>query len=315
MKIVQQKKIYPLTFLDRLIQSIKERESNLCIGLDPDLRLLPMTLRSSSKSIAEKFEIFCKGIIEATAQHCCSFKFQAAMFASEACEELLSDIIKWVKLKYPSHIVIFDGKRGDIGNTSIHYAKEAFERFQSDVATVSPFMGEDSIRPFLDWKDKGIFLLCSTSNPGAEYMQGSIHSEKGLEQKLFFKTALLAEKLNKEIMSNDKKQSSSLNQTEMVGLVVGANRDYHLNILKKRFKNIPLLIPGIGAQGGTVKKLINSIDLPQEKKSGGFQAPHIINVSRSVIYAGSNEDWIDCAASESEKLKNELLIFKNVIVR
>ena len=278
------------TFREKLFNSISQNQSRICIGLDPVLEQFPNEVTASYPNIKERLEFFFKEVISNTADSCCAFKPQAAMFSSLACEDVLENLINWIKLNYSSHLVIFDGKRSDIGNTSKHYASEAFERYQSDAATVSPYMGFESIHPFLKNKEKGVYLLCRTSNPGSDVIQSATITTKfGEKMPLYQRIAELA---NSEYSNGQ------------VGLVVGANCLEELRLIDKKFPSTPLLIPGVGKQGGTigsVKKIIDS-----EDKVSKYSSNNLINVSRSVLYPSKEKNWLARVSKTAKQFDFEL---------
>ena len=259
---------------------MRDRDSLLCVGLDPDPARIPRHLAGRSDAIFE----FCRAIIDATADLVCAFKPQIAYFAAQRAEEQLEALIAHIHQAHPGVPVILDAKRGDIGPTAAQYAREAFERYRADAVTLSPYMGRDSITPWLEWPDRGIFLLCRTSNPGGSDLQSLAIQGRPL----FERVAHLA--------------STPLNQggwgaPGRVGLVVGATFPGEI----ERVRNIvgpdmPLLIPGIGAQGG---------DLGATIRAAGPSAS-VINSSRDILYAGSGEDFDQAARAAATTLRDSI---------
>jgi len=259
---------------------MRDRDSLLCVGLDPDPLRIPRHLIDRSDAIFE----FCRAIVDATADLVCAFKPQIAYFAAQRAEEQLEALIAHIHQAHPGVPVILDAKRGDIGPTAIQYAREAFERYRADAVTLSPYMGRDSITPWLEWPDRGIFLLCRTSNPGGSDLQSLAIQGRPL----FERVAHLA--------------STPLNQggwgaPGRVGLVVGATFPGEI----ERVRNIvgpdmPLLIPGIGAQGG---------DLGATIRAAGPSAS-VINSSRDILYAGSGEDFDQAARAAATTLRDSI---------
>ena len=259
---------------------MRDRDSLLCVGLDPDPVRIPRHLTDRSDAIFE----FCRAIVDATADLVCAFKPQIAYFAAQRAEEQLEALIAHIHQAHPGVPVILDAKRGDIGPTAIQYAREAFERYRADAVTLSPYMGRDSITPWLEWPDRGIFLLCRTSNPGGSDLQSLAIQGRPL----FERVAHLA--------------STPLNQggwgaPGRVGLVVGATFPGEI----ERVRNIvgpdmPLLIPGIGAQGG---------DLGATIRAAGPSAS-VINSSRDILYAGTGEDFDQAARAAATTLLDSI---------
>jgi len=259
---------------------MRNRDSRLCVGLDPDPVRIPRHLTDRSDAIFE----FCRAIVDATADLVCAFKPQIAYFAAQRAEEQLEALIAHIHQAHPGVPVILDAKRGDIGPTAAQYAREAFERYRADAVTLSPYMGRDSITPWLEWPDRGIFLLCRTSNPGGSDLQSLAIQGRPL----FERVAHLA--------------STPLNQggwgaPGRVGLVVGATFPGEI----ERVRNIvgpdmPLLIPGIGAQGG---------DLGATIRAAGPSAS-VINSSRDILYAGSGEDFDQAARAAATTLRDSI---------
>lgn len=252
-----------MTFVDLLTRRWQQANSLLCVGLDPNPARFPTSLSSSTNSYYD----FCTGIIDATAEFACAFKPQIAYFASAKEEEALQAIIEYIHTNYPTIPVILDAKRGDIGSTAEHYAKEAFERFKADCVTLSPFMGFDTIKPYLDYKDKGAFVLCRTSNPGGDDLQ---MLQVNAQERLYEYIARLAQ--------------TTWNISGQLGLVVGATYPEELARVRAIAPELPLLVPGIGAQGGDIQAAVQA----------GQTAQHtglVINSGRAIIYASQGEDW------------------------
>jgi len=259
---------------------MRDRDSLLCVGLDPDPVRIPRHLASRSDAIFT----FCRAIVDATADLVCAFKPQIAYFAAQRAEEQLEALIAHIHQAHPGVPVILDAKRGDIGPTAIQYAREAFERYQADAVTLSPYMGRDSITPWLEWPDRGIFLLCRTSNPGGSDLQ-SLTIEG---RPLFERVAHLA--------------ATPLDQggwgaPGRVGLVVGATFPAEIERVRTIVgPDMPLLIPGIGAQGG---------DLDATIRAAGPLAS-VINSSRDILYAGAGEDFDQAARAAATKLRDSI---------
>jgi len=248
----------------------------LCVGLDPEPSRFPTELHHHRHQDAT--EAFCRGIIQATAPHACAFKPQIAHFAALGAEAVLERLGQWVKTQYPEHLWILDAKRGDIGSTAQHYATEAFTRYNADAVTLSPYMGTDSLAPFLSHRDKGVFLLCRTSNPGGDDLQMQT-LQSG--ERVFEYIARLA--------------ATRWNAADQIGLVVGATYPTEVQRVRAIAPELPLLIPGIGAQGGDLEATVSAAATP----SGGM----FINSSRAILYASATDDWQAAAATEAEKTR------------
>ncbi len=255
-----------LRFIDKINARWRSSRSLLCVGLDPDPTRMPSTLAGRADAI----ERFCNSIIDATADHACAFKPQIAYFASSAAEQQLEAVCARLRDRYPDIPLILDAKRGDIGSTATHYAREAFERYGADSVTVSPYMGTDSITPYLEWTDRGIFLLCRTSNAGGDDLQALPVQVGDQVRPLYEHVACLAQ--------------SRWNSRQQVGLVVGATYPAELAAIRRIAPDMPMLVPGIGAQGGDIDATVAAgLD------EAGFGM--LINSSRAILYAGSDSDF------------------------
>ena len=255
----------------------QKNNSLLCVGLDPDPSRLPPHLRQHPRAIYE----FLRQIVDATADLVCAFKPQIACFSAERAEDQLEQIIAYIHTEYPSIPVILDAKRGDIGSTAAFYAKEAFVRYQADAVTVSPFLGEDAILPYLEWQDRGVIILCRTSNAGAGIIQ-DLRMETGIP--LYQHIAIQVNKWNKQ---------------GNCALVVGATVPAQLSEIRKICGDMPLLVPGIGAQGGDVAATLSA---GQTQLGNGL----IINSSRAILYAGSGEDFASSARLVAMQTRDEI---------
>ncbi len=258
---------------EKLITASERNKTLLCVGLDTDIDKVPIKFQYGLKGILD----FNIEIIEATKDLVNSYKLNFAFYEQYGIEGM--EILKKTIDHIPNNILkIADAKRGDIGNTSKSYAKAAFEAFSCDAITVSPYMGEDSVKPFLDFKDKLTFILCLTSNQGSNDFQRIESSGKSLYKSVVEKTMTWGNK-------------------EQVGYVVGATHPNELEELREIAKENPFLIPGIGAQGGDLEATLKA----------NKNAPAIINASRAVIYASSELDFAEKArekAIEYQKLMN-----------
>jgi len=257
-----------VNFIDKLSAAWTANNSLLCVGLDPDLAKLPAELRDLPDGITT----FCTRIIDATADLACAFKPQIAYFAALGAEKQLEALCRYVRENYPHIPLILDAKRGDIGATATQYAREAFERYGADAVTVNPYMGEDSLDPYLAWKDRGVIILCRTSNPGGSDLQFLNTDGEPLYQRV---ARLVADKWNKN---------------GQCALVVGATFPEELAQVRAIVGDLPLLVPGIGAQGGDIAATVGA---GQTANGMGM----MISSSRAIIYATpqDGEDWADAA--------------------
>ena len=245
-----------MTFIEKLNAAWAGNQSLLCVGLDPDITRFPAELEGKPDAILS----FCKTMIDATADLACSFKPQIAYFAALRAEDQLEDICRYIKTRYPTIPLVLDAKRGDIGATAEQYAREAFERYEADAVTVNPYMGFDSVAPYMEWKDKGAIVLCRTSNAGGSDLQFLDVGGKPLYQHV---AQLVAEKWNINGQS---------------ALVVGATFPNELAQVRQIIGDMPLLVPGIGAQGGDIAATVNA-----GKTANGTGM--MINSSRAILYA------------------------------
>jgi orotidine-5'-phosphate decarboxylase len=269
------------TFTQQLQSAWASQGSMLCVGFDPDPKRLPTVLQGKPEGIFE----FCRDIADATADLVCSFKPQFAYFASQRAEAQLEKLIKHLKDRYPHIPVILDSKRGDIGSTADHYALEAFERYGADAITVNPYMGFDTIEPYLKHPGKGVIVLCRTSNPGGSDLQFLNVGPKG--EPLYLHIAQLA--------------AQQWNSSGQIGLVVGATFPEEIAKVRAIVGDMPLLIPGIGAQGGDIEATV---------KAGGIAGVPgtgmIINSSRAILYASSGNDFAQAARLVAQSTRDAL---------
>jgi orotidine-5'-phosphate decarboxylase len=256
-----------MDFMSALRAAWRARDSLLCVGLDPDPVRLPPSLAGKPRAIFE----FCRRIVDATADLVCAFKPQIAYFASCRAEDQLEALIEHIHVQHPGIPVILDAKRGDIGSTANRYAEEAFARYQADAVTVNPYMGRDSVEPYLAWEGKGVILLCRTSNPGGSDLQ---NLDLGDGEKLYERVARLA--------------SGLWNTNWNCALVVGATFPEELARVRALVGEMPLLVPGIGAQGGDIAATVSA---GQTSDGVGL----MLNSSRAILYAGENGDFAAAA--------------------
>ncbi|MBN1212184.1 MAG: orotidine-5'-phosphate decarboxylase [candidate division Zixibacteria bacterium] len=251
----------------------QENKSMICLGLDLDTKRIPSEYNGSIKGLFD----FANNIIEATSELVCAYKPNMAFYESLGAEGL--SLLKLIIKRIPENIpIILDGKRGDISNTAAHYAQSMFDQLGCDWVTLNPYMGYDSMRPFLEYRDKGVFVLCLTSNTGSKDFQLLPVDGKPLYK-------VVAEKV------------SYWNKEDNCGLVVGATHPEQLDEIREIAKDMPLLIPGVGAQGGALEKATLS-------GTDNFKKTAVINVSRSVLYASSGGDFALKARQELEKLNS-----------
>jgi orotidine-5'-phosphate decarboxylase len=268
------------TFNQQLQSAWASQGSMLCVGFDPDPKRLPLSLQGKPEGIFE----FCREIADATADLVCAFKPQFAYFASQRAEAQLEKLICHLKDKYPHIPVILDSKRGDIGSTADHYALEAFERYGADAVTVNPYMGFDTIEPYLKHAGKGVIVLCRTSNPGGSDLQ---FLNVGSGEPLYLHVAKLA--------------AQKWNSSGQISLVVGATFPEEITKVRAIVGDMPLLIPGIGAQGGDIDTTVNA-----GRIAGAPGAGMIINSSRAILYASSGADFAQAARVVAQSTRDAL---------
>lgn len=272
-----------MNFTAKLNQAIVLNHSLLCVGLDPDIAKMPAELQGKSDAIFR----FCKSMIDATASLACAYKPQIAYFAALAAEDQLQAICDYIKSTYPQIPLVLDAKRGDIGATAEQYAREAFERYRADAVTVNPYMGFDSVAPYLEWKDRGAIVLCRTSNPGGSDLQFLKVDGVPLYQHV---ARLVAEKWN---------------QNGQCGLVVGATFPQELAEVRKIVGDMPLLVPGIGAQGGDIEATVKA---GQTATGAGM----MVNSSRAIIYAKpqASEDFAQAAHRAAQETRDAINLYR-----
>ena len=274
-----------MTFLDMLSQAERQHQSMLCVGLDPDPAKFPDHWRGDASKIYD----FCAAIIDATADQCMAFKPQIAYFAAHRAEDQLERLMAYLRAQAPQVPVILDAKRGDIGSTAEQYAKEAFERYGADAVTLSPFMGRDSVQPYLRYSGKGAFLLCRTSNPGGDDFQNQALAALPGQPRLYEQIAQLAQ--------------TAWNDNGQLGLVVGATYPLELARVRALAPTLPLLIPGVGAQGGDATATVRAAWRGSATQTTG---PIVVNASRSVLYADSGAKFAQAARQEAMALRQSL---------
>jgi orotidine-5'-phosphate decarboxylase len=269
-----------MPFLDQLQTAERSNQSMLCVGLDPDPAKFPLHWRGQANKIYD----FCAAIVDATADLVIAFKPQIAYFAAHRAETQLEQLMTHMRRAAPGVPIILDAKRGDIGSTAEQYAIEAFERYGADAVTLSPFMGFDSVQPYLKYEGKGAFLLCRTSNPGGDDLQAQRLAGLPGTPQLFEHVAALAQ--------------GPWNVNGQLGLVVGATRPAEIDAVRRVAPRVPLLIPGVGAQGGDAVATV--------KAGWRADAPIVVNSSRAILYASQGEDF--AAAARQEALKTRAML-------
>jgi orotidine-5'-phosphate decarboxylase len=273
-----------MTFIQQLAAAWQKNNSLLCVGLDPDPAKFPVHLHNRDDAIFA----FCADIVDATADLACAFKPQIAYFAARRAEDQLEALIAHIHEKHPGIPVILDAKRGDIGSTAEQYAIEAFERYKADAVTVNPYMGHDSVDPYLAYPDKGVILLCRTSNPGGSDLQFLEVGNSGGE-KLYERVAHLA--------------AEKWNTTGQISLVVGATFPAEIARVRAIVGDMPLLVPGIGAQGGDIEA---TVEAGRTKNATGL----MINSSRAILYAGKDENFAAAARQVAQETRDAINLYR-----
>lgn len=262
----------------QLFQNIQRKKSFLCVGLDTDIDKIPEYLLNNSDDPLFEFNV---AIIDATADLCVAYKPNIAFYESEGLEgwDVLERTVNYIRTKYPDQFIIADAKRGDIGNTSQMYARAFFEKMDFDAVTVAPYMGEDSVVPFLEYGNKWVILLALTSNKGAYDFQF-------MEQE--------GEKLFEKVL----KTSQIWGTNENMMYVVGATKAEMLADVRKIAPNHFLLVPGVGAQGGSLQEVA--------KFALNDECGLLVNSSRQILYASSERNFADAARHEAIKVQQEM---------
>ncbi|HAJ78690.1 MAG TPA: orotidine-5'-phosphate decarboxylase [Fibrobacteres bacterium] len=266
-----------MTFLERLESRQKKQNTLLCVGLDPSLEKIPKSVLGLKLPVLE----FNKHIINATHSFVCAYKPQIAYYSAIGAEAELEMTIRYIQSAYPDIPVILDSKRGDIGPTAEMYAKEAFTRYKADAVTINPFLGIDSAKPFIDYKNKGVVVLCRTSNKSASFMQ-----DIKVDGKPLF--AHIA----REIMTE-------WNYNKNILLVAGATYPQEIKMLREIVPEATFLVPGIGAQGGSIEEVIKN---GARTDGSGL----IISSSRAIIHASSNDDFAEKAFAKAQETCREI---------
>ena len=268
---------------EKLIEQIKLKKSFLCVGLDPDVTKIPKHIIEDDE---DTIYLFNKLIIDATAPYCVAFKPNTAFYEAYGVSgfESLEKTIKYIKLNYPDHFLIADAKRGDIGNTSTMYAKAFFNRLNADAITIAPYMGKDSVKPFLEFENKWAIVLGLTSNEGASDFQQLIINNKALYLKVI------------ETCANWGNENNMM-------FVIGATKASMLTEIRQLIPNHFLLVPGVGAQGGSLEEVC--------KYGLNKDIGLLINLSRNIIYAGNNKNFDELAGIEAKKINDQVKHYFN----
>ena len=269
-----------MSFFEKLSEAIEHNKTLLCVGLDTDGEKLPRCLLHDEDPVFT----FNQRIVEATQDIVCAYKPNLAFYEASGIQGMES-LKKTLGVIPPNILVILDAKRGDIGNSARMYARAVFEELGGDAVTVSPYMGFDSVEPFTAYRDRGVYVLSRTSNPGAVDFQDRMIGTKPLYEVVAEKTA----RWRTEGFHN-------------LGLVIGATQSEVIGRIRRVYPELPLLIPGVGSQGGDLDTVL------QESMTSGT-APVIINVSRSILYASSDEDFAEKARDAAEKLRAVMKLY------
>jgi orotidine-5'-phosphate decarboxylase len=276
-----------MTFIEMLLDAHNRNASMLCVGLDPEPARFPAHLRGDAGKIYD----FCARIVDATADLVIAFKPQIAYFAANRAEGQLEQLMQQIRRAAPNVPVILDAKRGDIGSTAEQYAREAFERYGADAVTLSPFMGFDSVQPYLKYEGKGAFLLCRTSNPGGDDLQNQRLASVDGQPLLYEHVARLAQ--------------GAWNLNGQLGLVVGATYPAEIERVRQVAPKLPLLIPGVGAQGGDAVATVRA--------GWRADAPIVVNSSRAILYASDGEGYAEAARREARRTRDLLDAAKKLV--
>ena len=274
-------------FMRSLQQAWTRNDSLVCVGLDPTPAKFPPHLRDEPDAVFA----FCAAIVDATADLVCAYKPQIAHFAALRAEAVLERLIAHIHTRHPDVPVILDAKRGDIGSTAQHYVSEAFDRYQADAVTVNPYLGRDAAQPFLDRADKGVVILCHTSNPGAADLQDLlVHDTEGTPLPLY-------QHLARTIARDWNARGNCV-------LVTGATWPAQLGEVRALVGDMPLLVPGIGAQGGDVEAVVR-----QGRTSAGNGL--LVSSSRAILYASTGTDFAQAARTATSTLRDTINRFRH----
>ena len=266
-----------MTFMQALRQRWELSGSLVCVGLDPEPDRFPARFAGDADAVFG----FCRDIVDATAEFACAFKPQIAHFAALGAESALERLVAHMHSAHPGIPVILDAKRGDIGSTAQRYAAEAFDRYGADAVTTNPYLGGDSLQPYLERADRGVVILCRTSNPGAADLQDLLVEGRPLYQHVAAKAA------------------SDWNANGNVALVVGATWPEQLREVRAIVGDMPLLVPGVGAQGGDAAAVVRNA-----RTADGTGL--MVSSSRAILYASSGDDYAEAAAAAARELRDTL---------
>jgi orotidine-5'-phosphate decarboxylase len=264
-------------FRTKLQAAWESSQSMLCVGLDPDPALMPARFAGSPSGAFD----FCRAVVDATAGTVCAFKPQFAYFAAQAAEAQLQQLCEYIHDKHPRIVLILDAKRGDIGPTAEQYAREAFVRYDADAVTVNPYLGTDSLEPYLQYAGRGVLALCRTSNPGS----GDFQSLDVGGEPLYCRVA--------------RRAADVWSRLGECGLVVGATYPDELRTVREIIGDLPVLVPGIGAQGGDITATVVAGSTPD-----GFGM--VMNSSRGILYASRGDDFAEAAARQAVITRDEI---------
>ena len=270
-----------MSFMQALRLRWQQADSLVCVGLDPEPAKFPARFAADPDAVFG----FCRDIADATAQYACAFKPQIAHFAALGAEDALARLIAHIHAAHPGVPVILDSKRGDIGSTAQHYASEAFDRYRADAVTANPYLGRDSVQPFLDRADRGVVVLCRTSNPGAGDLQDLVVDGRPLYQHVAHKVA------------------HEWNAHGNCALVVGATWPEQLREVRAIVGEVPFLVPGVGAQGGDVEAVVKNA-----KTADGTGL--MVSSSRAILYASGGADYAQAAAQAAKSLRDEINAYR-----
>ncbi|ASR43560.1 orotidine 5'-phosphate decarboxylase [Xanthomonas citri pv. mangiferaeindicae] len=271
----------PRSFMQALHARWQAADTLVCVGLDPEPTKFPARFSGDPDAVFA----FCRDIADATAEYACAFKPQIAHFAALGAEAALQRLIAHLHAQHPDVPVILDAKRGDIGSTAQQYVGEAFERYAADAVTVNPYLGRDSVQPFLDREDKGVVILCRTSNPGATDLQDLPVAHGGATRPLYQHVA--------ETIARD------WNAHGNCALVVGATWPAQLREVRAIVGDLPFLVPGVGAQGGDVEAVVT-----HARTADGTGL--MVSSSRAILYASSGDDYAEAAARSARQLRDQI---------
>jgi len=268
-------------FIDTLRKRWQAADTLVCVGLDPEPAKFPARFGGDPDAVFN----FCRDIADATAEYACAFKPQIAHFAALGAEDALARLIAHLHAAHPGIPVILDAKRGDIGSTARHYASEAFDRYRADAVTANPYLGRDSVQPFLDRADRGVVILCRTSNPGAADLQ-DLPVRTGAGERPLYQH--IAQTIAREWNSHGN-----------CALVVGATWPGQLREVRAIVGDMPLLVPGVGAQGGDAGAVVRNA-----RTADGTGL--MVSSSRAILYASNGDDYADAAANAARELRDTI---------